>query len=330
MEKLCNGVFEGGGVRGIGHVGAACALEKAGYRFHQLAGSSAGAIVAALLAAGYTGEELKEEMKTINYMKFKQKGLIDYLGLSGKVYSLVFEFGIYEADYLENWLDALLVKKGKRYFSDLEVLPEGLKLQITASDVSDQTLLILPQDIKKFGMEPSSLRIAQAVRMSMSIPLFYEPFHIIDACKITHYIVDGGLLSNYPMWLLDNGKEPQEVPTFGFKFGQREMEGCIVKAEKVNFIDYLQLIVSTSLEGIDNKLIANDSGDLQRTIFIPTKIYSNGVEQTIKVTDFDISEQESMALFQNGYKATNDFLATWNYTRWKQRFRPLQPMNKQS
>ena len=51
--KLCNGVFEGGGVRGIAHVGAACVLEAAGYRFEALAGSSAGAIVAALLAAGY-------------------------------------------------------------------------------------------------------------------------------------------------------------------------------------------------------------------------------------------------------------------------------------
>ena len=43
----CNGVLEGGGVKGIGHVGAIQALEQAGYQFHRVAGSSAGAIVAA-------------------------------------------------------------------------------------------------------------------------------------------------------------------------------------------------------------------------------------------------------------------------------------------
>ena len=62
LWKSCCGVFEGGGVRGIGHVGAACAMQEAGYQFADLAGSSAGAIVAALLAAGYACDELKQEM----------------------------------------------------------------------------------------------------------------------------------------------------------------------------------------------------------------------------------------------------------------------------
>ena len=69
--KRCNAVFEGGGVRGIGHVGAACGMEYAGYEFVNLAGSSAGAIVAALLAAGYTCRELKEEMEALDYTKFR-------------------------------------------------------------------------------------------------------------------------------------------------------------------------------------------------------------------------------------------------------------------
>ncbi|PEO35075.1 patatin-like phospholipase family protein, partial [Bacillus pseudomycoides] len=54
-----DGVFEGGGVRGIAHVGAICALAKQGYECERVAGTSAGAIIAALLAAGYSCEELK-------------------------------------------------------------------------------------------------------------------------------------------------------------------------------------------------------------------------------------------------------------------------------
>ncbi|MEI3186591.1 MAG: patatin-like phospholipase family protein [Lachnospiraceae bacterium] len=57
--KCCKGVFEGGGVRGIAHVGAACEMEQEGYRFESVAGSSAGAVVAALIASGYECRELK-------------------------------------------------------------------------------------------------------------------------------------------------------------------------------------------------------------------------------------------------------------------------------
>ena len=62
MKKRCDAVFEGGGVRGIGLVGAVYQMERSGYTFGNVAGSSAGAIIASLLAAGYTGEEIYEEM----------------------------------------------------------------------------------------------------------------------------------------------------------------------------------------------------------------------------------------------------------------------------
>jgi len=52
MALKTDAVFEGGGVKGIGLVGAVNEIEKAGYEFENLAGASAGAIVASLLAAG--------------------------------------------------------------------------------------------------------------------------------------------------------------------------------------------------------------------------------------------------------------------------------------
>ncbi len=50
MTLKCDAVFEGGGVKGIGLVGAISEIEKAGYGFENLAGTSAGAIVASLLS----------------------------------------------------------------------------------------------------------------------------------------------------------------------------------------------------------------------------------------------------------------------------------------
>ena len=171
--KKCNAVFEGGGVRGIGHVGAVCRMEQGGWQFADLAGSSAGAIVAALLAAGYTGNELKKELETIDYMRFKGMDLPDHLGLIGKSISLLFSLGIYNTDYLESWLNGLLSRKGIHSFSDVERL--GRKLNITASDLTEKRLLIFPEDLEVFTDEPKEFPISLAVRMSVSIPVFFEP-----------------------------------------------------------------------------------------------------------------------------------------------------------
>lgn len=105
MLKKCHAVFEGGGVRGIGHVGAVCRMEQAGWQFADTAGSSAGAIVAALLAAGYTGKELKKELETLDYLRFKGKDLPDHFGILGKSISLLLSLGIYNTDDLEDWVD---------------------------------------------------------------------------------------------------------------------------------------------------------------------------------------------------------------------------------
>ncbi|HAU31286.1 MAG: Putative esterase of the alpha-beta hydrolase superfamily [Desulfotomaculum sp. 46_80] len=58
MAINADGVFEGGGVKGIGLVGAVAGIEEAGYEFENMAGTSVGAIVAALLAVDYKAEVL--------------------------------------------------------------------------------------------------------------------------------------------------------------------------------------------------------------------------------------------------------------------------------
>ncbi len=124
-------------------------MERSGYTFGNVAGSSAGAIIASLLAAGYTGEEIYEEMKRVNYFKFKEKHLLDYFGIVGKLLSILFHFGIYSADYFEQWLTELLSRKGVYTFGDLKCGSHTghckYKLQVTASDITDEELLVFPE-----------------------------------------------------------------------------------------------------------------------------------------------------------------------------------------
>lgn len=316
----CNGVLAGGGVKGIGHVGAIQVLEQAGYQFHRVAGSSAGAIVAALVAAGYHGDEMAELMKTLDYMKFKQTDFLDRLGAVGKALSILFHYGIYSAAYLEAWLNELLMKKHAACFGDVKAADGSYRLQVTSVDLTAQELLVLPQDLRKFHIDIDSFPIAAAVRMSMSIPIFYEPYLLKDQHGNVHYLVDGGLLSNYPINLLDDGTKPLQIPTVGFQFCKDS--DCPNTVKPCNtIIDYVKLIISTLLDAYDNDQIEKAKGDRDRSIRISSAITINGDKKNISTTDFDITEAESEALYQNGRQAAQQFLKNWNFNEWKRKYR---------
>lgn len=323
MSRICQGVFAGGGVRGIGHVGAALAAEKAGYTFDSLAGSSAGAIVAALLAAGYTAGELHTEMLATDYLKFKQEDRLDRLSGIGKFLSVLINFGIYNADYFEQWIAALLQKKNVETFGDLPAADTDVpcRLQVTATDLLEKQILVLPRDLKLFGIDPMSYPIAKAVRMSMSIPIFYEPYLLRDSQGRAHYMVDGGLVSNYPIWILDNGRSRTPYPVFGFRFFSPKACKRPECQANANLVTYCKALVSTMLDGYDNRFAKEDSGDDRRSIWIPTEVRIGGEPKEISSTDFEITEEESDALFQNGCHAGQRFFSTWNFQTWKQVYR---------
>ena len=108
---LADAVFEGGGVKGIGLVGAVAVAEEKGYQWENVAGTSAGAIVAALMAAGYSAAEMKEIIEELDYNRLKDTSILDKVPLVGPVASLIFEKGIYEGRFFEKWMRGLLRKK---------------------------------------------------------------------------------------------------------------------------------------------------------------------------------------------------------------------------
>lgn len=307
--RYCNGVFEGGGVRGIGHVGAVCRLEQEGIRFVDLAGSSAGAIVAALLAAGYSGRELQQEMETLDYEAFKGKDFLDRLGTVGKALSLLFHFGVYDTDYLEAWVGELIERKQVITFGDVKKL--GRKLKITASDLTDRKLLILPDSLEQFGILGDDFPVSRAVAMSASIPIFFEPAVLVDRDGKEHLVADGGLLSNYPMWVLEDSQLGGRRPTLGFRFsGEQKQENGRNENRKFGLAEYLMSIADTCMDAIDNSHISSEEGE--RTIWISTTITLNGGSRNIHATEFGISREESQALFENGSRAAERFLLQKN------------------
>jgi NTE family protein len=159
--------------------------------------------------------------------------------------------------------------------------------------------------------------------MSMSIPLFFEPVKLRDESGRPHYVVDGGVLSNYPIWLLDDNSPNPPWPTFGFKLMEPDARAIKEGSRNPinNPISFLKAVVGTMMDAHDNYHISKSKGDYDRTIGISTVVKVNGTEKEIKTVDFDMTREESAALYENGVKAAKGFLKTWDFDQWKKDFR---------
>jgi NTE family protein len=320
-------VFEGGGVKGIGLVGALSALEERGYKPQSLAGASAGAVVATLLGAGYTATELRALIRDLDFRRFQDQDWEDRIPLLGAPLSILKDRGLYEGDAFLAYMQELLKAKGVHSFRDLE-LPEFAgdpnpvyhhKVQVIASDLTQRSLLVLPRDARRLGIEPAELGVALAVRMSMSIPVYFEPVWFLNPQSgRKHLIVDGGILSNFPVWLFDVPRDPA-WPTFGLKLVEPEpmlQLGARLPDEPASsgpgaVVDFAKCLVQTMMEAHDRLYI--EQAQFARTIAIPTL--------GVGTTEFDLSEERATALFEAGRTAASEFLATWDFDGYKAAFR---------
>src|ERR671911_1752725 len=321
-------VFEGGGVKGIGLAGALATLEEREYRPQNIAGTSAGAITAALLSAGYSADELREIIITLDYRQFQDRAWEDKVPLVERSLSLLLDLGLYEGDRFLEWMRERLEAKGVRTFADL-VHPDFAddprfrsRLQVVASDVTKHELLVLPRDATKLGIEPDELEVALAVRMSMSIPVFFEPVRFENPkTGDVHVIVDGGMLSNFPVWLFDcDDGEPPEWPTFGMLLVEPKPQipvGARLPKAKMTghgpgaVIDYVKALAQTMMEAHDRLYVAQ--ANYARTIPIPTL--------GVGTTEFDLSRERAIALYDSGRWAAEKFLKDWDFDAYVAEFR---------
>ena len=201
---------------------------------------------------------------------------------------------------------ACLGKKEKTKFGD--VMQEGgSRLKIIASDITKKEIMILPDDLPKYGIDPVNFEIARAVRMSVGIPLFFKPV-VIRSGKCESYIVDGGVLSNFPVWIFDMEGTPR-WPTFGFRLVDSPSVDCA--AAKTDLISYASDILGAMIDE-DQSVFMRDR-DSVRTISIPT--------QGIRATDFDLSPMDAFRLYQSGYKSCQCFLKEWDFQAYVRKYR---------
>jgi NTE family protein len=203
-----NLVLEGGGIRGFAYVGSFEVLDSLGIlsQVEKIGGSSAGALQATLLAIGYTPNEILEQVESVPLRSFNDGFFLGGLSRLNR------KLGFYKGKKIHKWIEDIISAKtgdGNITFMQLHELTATSKykdLYITGTDLTYRCLRIFSYE------KYPNMRIKDALRISLSIPLYFEPLRIDDNGKIVtnkhdknaHLVVDGGLLANFPIHMFDS------------------------------------------------------------------------------------------------------------------------------
>jgi NTE family protein len=320
-------VLQGGGVKGIALVGAVDRLLER-FEVQRVGGTSAGAIVAALIAAGYSREELRDAMGELRYDLVPDPVLP--VPVLGELTGLLTSSGLYRGDYVQDWVAEKLAAKDVYTFAQLPLHPDdgrdpGLagdrayRLVVTATDITHGRALRLPWDCREaFGRDPAEQSVAEAVRMSLSIPIFFRPVRITTQRGAVS-VVDGGVLSNFPVEMFDrqDGIRPR-WPTLGAGIipDLPAATSSLIPGlprSLPGFLGVLESTITTAVVGHDQTYLA-EPRNAARVFCADTS--------SVGVVDFGIDARRRAALVVEGERAADEFLDRWNWGEYLERFSP--------
>jgi NTE family protein len=316
-------VLEGGGVKGLALAGALQPFGEAGYSFARVGGTSAGALVGAVLAAlqqrGEPVSRLVDIARTLDFSKFPDRGFpgryLGPLGFLADGVSVLVEDGAYEGRYLRSWLSGVLGDLGVSTFGDLRTadpdddgtIHSRYRLAVTASDLSRKRLVYLPWQYDEYGLDPDEQPVVDAVRASASIPYFFEPVTLKGPLGVST-LVDGALVSNYPISMFDREDgEPARWPTIGIRLSTLEQEPEVEVDRVRGTIPLGAAIVETAIEGCQADHVLEPC-NVARSVAVDTS--------EVSAVDFDIDPVRRDRLIAEGRSTAARFLETWDYDRW--------------
>lgn len=322
MGQFRNLVFEGGGVKGIAYAGAVKVLEEEGILTEttRVAGASAGAITAALVAAGADSRQLEEILANTRFTKFMD----DSFGLSRDVRRLLKDFGWYKGDAFSHWMRRQLYS----LIGDADITFAGLEEKAAKQGRFKELFVVgtnLSAQLESVFSAKSTpdVPIADAVRISMSIPFFFAAVR-----RLGDLLVDGGVTWNYPLDLFDDKSYKPAAKaghlvnyptrysdthifnkeTLGFRVDtmdeiKAEIEGWGSPPRDINnLVDYSAALVGFILDMANKSHLHKN--DWHRTVFID----AGGVG----TTEFHLSEKKIAMLVGNGEKGARDYFKWFN------------------
>jgi len=300
-----NLVFEGGGVKGIAYGGTLDVLDSMNILpgIERVAGTSAGAITATLLALGFTSAEVADIIAKTNFKDFEDNNLL------GGLFQFTNKYGWFKGDKFKCWIGEHI--KNKTGSSDYTFgqlkndIPSKKfrELHVVGTNLSLQSALVFSHETTP------DVPIKEAVRASMSIPLYFQ-----SVLREKNIWVDGGVSWNYPVNIFDNVRFVSN-PANAVKVEYNSDEGYVFNYETLGFRldstkvieynadhwknepveinnikDYALGLINFMMEMANKKHLHQN--DWNRTIFIDTL--------DVKTTDFKLSDEKIKALVQSG------------------------------
>jgi NTE family protein len=179
-------VLMGGGARGLAHIGVLDVLQKKGWTPDIIVGTSMGAIIGGIFAAGISPLKLRDMAKDLNLDNFidrpnlpflpkKPDSIIDFILLDAFKTRLLRKVGPESEDKLEEYFKSVVGE------ADIEDLP--LKFACNAVDLVSGKEIVFVRG-----------KLYKALRATMSLPIVFEPLRMDDMI-----LVDGGVLNNVPV-----------------------------------------------------------------------------------------------------------------------------------
>jgi len=326
-QIYADAIFEGGGVRGVAFLGALRCCNDLGIRWRKLAGTSAGAITAAVLATDLSMDDLEELLGQLDYSIFLTKKNSPLIlngdpadDLQSPAWTLLFltisrQMGEYSSQPFRQWLETTLGRGHLHTFADVKKLVKDRELKLVISNLSRGEMLVLPDDLQRRESADSDalyqqlqlksaedFSVAEAVRLSMSIPLFFEPGKLGN-----DLIVDGGILSNFPLWIYDKQSGSTPVAPRWFTFGFRLVDTGIENQIKINSpVSMLSAMFTTMMKARDR--YHQREMDKGRVINIDV------TEAAVTTTDFNLDADRKAKLYRLGYLYTKRFFLSSNFS----------------
>lgn len=275
-EYTC--IFGGGAIRGIAYIGAIKALKNLNISVDIIAGSSVGAVFAALLAVGYSADEIEDLFLKVNFDLFRDI----HFGF-GK------SFALSKGEVFLEWVRETIERKfyGENY-------KKGENPTVKFKDL-DKNLVIITTDLTNFKCkefsknETPDFEIATAVRISASMPGLMTTIEYEKS-----ELVDGDLQKSWPLWKLSNTLNASKERILEFR-----LEGDYDKNGK-NAIDYLNTVYSC-VTSIATKNIVETYGNCDKYDYVTINTGD------IIIVDFSMSEEKRKDLIKTGYEQTMNY-----------------------
>jgi NTE family protein len=325
-----NLVFQGGGIKTLGYHGAVRVLEQRGVlaQIERVAGTSAGATLAAILSFRLSAEESIAIYNTLDYAKIP--GLKTHVRMPSRLISATYrqemagnveglnrllrEYGWYDTNYAYKWLLTTIAAQtgyGTATFADFR--RRGFRdLYITATNISQHQLEV-------FSAETTpDVAVADALLLSQAIPLFFAAPRF-DGKRLSEdegdFYGDGAVLNNYPIHLFDHTRYLSEQPALPNSVNWETL-GCRLytpddcpdagKRPIVNIASYITNLFETWLE-------AQDQAHQQQPL---DQLRTIGISNCcVSPTDFQIrptqADETYQKLVQAGETAVTHYLNTY-------------------